>query len=110
MPSQTYVIPGNGVGIGLTATSLVVKHPPAKVYVTVVLPSVRAETTPVEASIVATVVLLLIHVPPVVALLRVVVAVAQTFEVPVIAAGVVLIEVVVLASLLQQPVVERARK
>lgn len=58
------------------------------VYTIVVVPATRPDTTPVPAPIVATEVALLLHVPPVLVLLSVVVAVAHTCVAPVIAAGV----------------------
>ena len=75
----------------------------------VALPAEFPETKPLALTE-ATAALLLLHVPPGVAQLSVVVAPAQMSVVPVIDDGAELITTVALPSLLQHPVVERALK
>ena len=70
-----------------TFTVAVTEQPAALIYVIVAAPGEMPLTTPVPEPIVAMAGLLLLHVPPVVALLRVVVKPGQTLVVPVIAVG-----------------------
>lgn len=85
-PWQTLAAPVIAEGVGRTVTVVIVMHP--FVYVITAVPGAMPETMPVVAPIVAVPVLLLLHVPPVVALLSVVMAVPMhTTVLPVIAAG-----------------------
>lgn len=70
------------VGNGLIVT-VVVAEMPETVYVITAVPAVRPVTTPVPEPTVATAVLLLLHVPPMLALLSVVVLPIQAVAVPV---------------------------
>jgi hypothetical protein len=74
-------------GSALTVTLAVEIQPVGNEYVTVDVPATIPVTTPVAAFTGATVTLLLLHVPPVVALLNAVVKPTQTLSVPLIAAG-----------------------
>lgn len=74
-------------GRASTVTIAVVKQPVPNEYEIVVLPADTPCTVPVVASILPTVGVLLLHVPPVVLLLSVVVAPWHTVNTPVIAAG-----------------------
>ena len=76
-------------GVGLTVTVVVVVQKPAIVYVMTVVPKVPPVTTPVAEPIVATPVLLLTHVPPLTASVRVMVAPTHTAVGPLIGAGMV---------------------
>jgi hypothetical protein len=71
-------------GNGLTVTFVVAKQPVAVVYLIVAAPAVMPVRNPVLALIVAVVLLLLLHVPPVVALASVAVSPAHSTTVPVI--------------------------
>jgi len=85
-PSHTFNVPVIAAGIGLTVTVLVTKQPVPKVYdITDVPPDTPVITPP--AVIVATAGVALLHVPPPVASLKVVVEPAHTVAVPVMAAG-----------------------
>jgi hypothetical protein len=87
-PKHTFMFPVIGAGGGNTVNPTVVRQPVlVTVYVIVDVPGAIAVTMP-AASIVATDVLLLTHVPPDVALLSVDVAPGHTAAVPAIAAGV----------------------
>jgi hypothetical protein len=76
-----------GAGSALTVTTVVITQPVGKVYVMVAAPTVSPVTMPVNKLTVATVVLLLLHVPPAVASLNIVVSPKHTFVLPVIGAG-----------------------
>ena len=85
-PSHTFSVPPIAAGEGLTVTGVVILQPVLMVYVIVAVPAVPPVTTP-EASIAAMARLLLLHVPPDDALLRVVVAPGHVVGVPVIDEG-----------------------
>ena len=72
-PEQTLAVPVIDDGKGLTVTVAVVVHPPEAVYVIRVVPPVPVApvTIPLVKPIVAAVVLPLLHVPPVVASIKV---------------------------------------
>ena len=74
-------------GSGFTVTGVVIIQPVDNAYVIVVVPANTPLTTPVPPPTVATKVLLLVHAPNPVASDKEVVKPAQTFVVPVIAAG-----------------------
>jgi hypothetical protein len=74
-------------GVGLTVTTLVAKQPVDRLYVMALVPAATPLTVPVPEPTVAMPVALLLHVPPPVALARVVVRNGQTAVVPVIDAG-----------------------
>ena len=76
-PGQTLGVPVIGA-TGLTVIVAVTAHPPGEVYLITEVPAVNPLTTPVDSPIVATVVLPLVHVPPPVASLRVMVLPWQT--------------------------------
>jgi len=88
-PAHTEVVPPIAEGNGLTVKPVVVKHPVGKVYVITVVPPGLAppaaipELLPMDA----TVVLLLLHVPPPDGSPNVVVRLTQMFVLPVIADG-----------------------
>jgi hypothetical protein len=69
-------------GVGLTVIVVVAVQPAVVVYVTKVVPEAIPKTVPVAEPIVAIEVLLLLHVPPVTASVKVDVAPAQTSVVP----------------------------
>ena len=86
-PEQTVRLPKMAVGSGSTVTTAVIKQPvDDNVYVIVVVPTVPPFTIPVADPIVA-LVLLLVHVPPPVASLNVVVSPKHTLRSPSIAVG-----------------------
>lgn len=82
LPWQNAVVPVMG-NSALMLTVVVAIHPAGVVYVIVDVPAASALTLP-TASMVATVVLLLVHVPPSVELLRAVVLPTHAVVVPVI--------------------------
>lgn len=98
LPSHTASAPDMADGVGCTVTTVVVLQPPA-VYTIVAFPAVSPLTTPVLL-MVATVVLLLVQLPPVVDVLSAVVLPAHTDNVPVMAAGIALM---VTTAVLLQP-------
>jgi hypothetical protein len=86
-PAHTEVAPDMAVGVLLTVTGTVIRHPVvASVYVIAVTPAAIPPTTP-EELIVATVVVLLLHVPPVVGSDKVIDAPSHTEDGPAIAPG-----------------------
>jgi hypothetical protein len=87
LPAQNVVVPVIGFGNALTDNVAVAVHPPPVVYVIVVLPVAIAVAMPVVASIVAIAVRLLLHSPPLTALLKFVVDPTHALSVPVIALG-----------------------
>jgi hypothetical protein len=83
LPTQTPAVPVIAPGRALTVTITVPKHPVPDVYVIVVVPADSPYTKPVPEPTVATVVLLLDHIPPpVAALLSVVLAPTHTDNEP----------------------------
>ena len=74
-------------GIGLTVNGVIAIQPVGKVYVILTVPAVMPDTTPEEEPTVATVVLLLVQLPPAEPSVNVVVWPIQTLAVPPIAAG-----------------------
>jgi hypothetical protein len=87
-PTQTDNVPVIAAGNEFTVTTLVAAHPvTGSVYDIVDVPAVIPETTPVPEPTVATVIVVLLHVPPLVALLNDVVDPAHTDAVPVTGAG-----------------------
>lgn len=95
-PTQTLDVPVTDAGLPLTVTTFVARQPDANVYDIVAVPADTPVTTP-EASIEATTVLLLLHVPLPVTSLSVVVEPAHTLAVPVMADGTALTVTVVVA-------------
>jgi len=85
-PIQTATTPVIALGIGLTVTTLIFMHP-ERLYVIIAVPFDTPATTPEALPIVATIALLLLHVPPASASDKVVVDPAQTVEEPVMLAG-----------------------
>jgi len=86
-PTQILLAPDIGLGVGLTVTDAVVKQPAGKVYVIVAVPAAAPVTTPVPEITDATAELLLLHEPPPVASVNVVVDPTHTASVPPIDAG-----------------------
>jgi hypothetical protein len=87
-PTHTLLAPAITAGVWFTVIGKVaVQLPGVSVYIILTLPAVLPVTTPVPAPTEA-LPLLALHVPPVVASARVVVAPVQTVDAPVIAAGV----------------------
>ena len=84
------------VGKELTVTKLVTLHVPA-MYVIVTTPNAMPITTPVESPAAAILVSLLVHVPPAVASVNVIVDPWQILDPPDIAAGTALMVTVVVA-------------
>ena len=70
-PVQALGVPLIALGDVFTVTTVVVLQLPVVVYVMVVVPAATGVTIPVFGSMVALVVVLLLHVPPVVASLKV---------------------------------------
>ena len=85
-PTQTNGVPVIGAMAPLTVIVIVTGVPQPFAYVIVVVPPPTPETSP-EASTVATLVVLLVHVPPVDASANVVTAPTHAVGVPVIATG-----------------------
>ena len=83
LPWQTFSMPEIGAS-GVTVTTAVAVQPAAVVYTIVDVPLVRPLTRPVPKPMVATAVLLLLHVPPGVASASVDVLPAQSERIPVI--------------------------
>ncbi len=105
-PVQTVPAPVIAVGAVLTFTVVVTEQVVGKVYVITVLPIVNPFTTPVDEPIVATAILLLLHVPPLGPVANVVELPAHTVVAPLIGAGNGLMLIVALPLiLLAQPVV-----
>src|ERR1035437_9147041 len=92
-------------GNGLTVTTLVAVHPVPTVYAIVDVPAATPVTTPVPETV-AFAVLLLLHTPPAVASLKVVVEPLQTLVAPAIAAGEGVIVTTTLPSVPQQPLAD----
>ena len=86
-PAQTLAVPVIDDGKGFTVTTFEATQPVARVYVIADVPDATPVITPVEEPMVAIVVTPLVHVPPPVASLRVVVKPAQTVAIPVIDDG-----------------------
>ena len=84
LPWHTVVLPDIAGGRIFTVTVAVVLHPAVVVYLIVAFPGIPACTVPFAGSIVATLLLLLLHVPPVVASLKIVVMPAHNILLPVI--------------------------
>src|ERR1035437_9723023 len=95
---HTVTIAGNG----LTTTTLVATHPVPRVYAIVDVPADTPVTTPAPETG-AFVVLLLLHTPPAVASLKVIVEPLQTLVAPAIAAGKGFMVTTTLPSIPQQP-------
>lgn len=86
LPAHTLIAPPIEAGSAFTTTDAVVRQLVGRVYVIVVLPALMPLTTPVLL-IVADEGLLLLQIPPALALDKVVVEPAHTAGVPAIAAG-----------------------
>jgi hypothetical protein len=86
-PTHTPFAPVMAVGVLLTVTTLVVIQLVGNVYVITEVPGTEPTTIPVAAPIPATVVVLLVHTPPGVALDKGVGDDIHMLAVPVIAAG-----------------------
>ena len=82
-PAHTEVVPVITAGSALTVYTAVPTQPPLTVYEMVVVPAAKVVTTPVPDTIVATLVLLLVHVPPLVGLLSVLPLPTHAANVPV---------------------------
>ncbi len=91
LPAHTVVGPVIGAGMAATLTTVVVIQPPEEVYVMVAVPGAGVADTPVirplPLTMEAIALLLLLHVPPGVAELRVVEIPWQTVVMPVMFAG-----------------------
>jgi hypothetical protein len=94
--AQTLLVPLMVSGVAFTVSTLVTEQPEI-VYVFATMPAATPVTIPVEAPIVATSVLLLLHVPPPV-LVSVVLKPEQTEDAPVIADGIALTVIVFVAE------------
>lgn len=89
IPEQILVAPLIVAGLAFIVTSCIAKQPVAdSLYVIVAVPADTPVTIPLVVGIVAIAVLLLLHVPPVVVLVRVVAAASQRLADPEMAAGV----------------------
>ena len=99
---QTDDAPVMAIGKAITVTDVVAALPQPVEYVIVAVPAIPPVTTP-DAFTVATNELLLLHVPPVTASLKVVFDVAHTDKAPDIAPGAA-ITVIVLVASVPQPV------
>ena len=88
-PTHTNGVPPIVPGAVLTVTTAVAVQMPPVVYVIVAVPAEIPVTVPEPEPMVAMAGLLLVHMPPVTALVRVVVAPTQTCRVPPMEAGVV---------------------
>ena len=82
LPTHTFVVPAMTAGSAFTVYTAVPTHPPLIVYDIVTVPAATADTTPVPLTTVATLALLLVHVPPLVGLLRLVPAPTHAASVP----------------------------
>jgi hypothetical protein len=87
VPTHTFAVPDMAAGNGFIVTGKIVWQPVGKVYEIETTPAVMPVTIPVPLPIVATEVLSLVHVPPLVVSLKVIVNPSHTFEGPVIDAG-----------------------
>lgn len=86
-PRHMFVLPLIADGNGLTVTVAVDAQPVGSVYDTSLVPAVMPLTTPRDGSIVATLVVRLLQLPPAVPSDNTVVSPAHTDMIPVIAAG-----------------------
>jgi hypothetical protein len=75
------------VGAGVMVATTVLIHPVANLYVIIVVPTATPISTPVPVPIVAMAALLLLHVPPAVELVSVLVVPTQVVALPAIAPG-----------------------
>jgi hypothetical protein len=100
-PVQTTAEPAIAAGSGFTVKTAVIGQPGGTIYEMRDVPSVRPVTVPVAGSIVATAVLVLLHVPPVAASVNVVLAPTHNDREPPIAGGVATTVTVVVV---EQPV------
>jgi hypothetical protein len=87
-PTHTFVVPPIAAGNAFTVIGVVTEQPVGIVYIILGVPADTPVTMPDEAPAVACPGLLLVHVPPTVASLSVVVWPTQTTGVPVVATGV----------------------
>src|SRR5438309_2290476 len=98
-PEHTVTVPVMPEGFVFAASVLVATlHPLPRSYVIVVVPVVTPDTMPVVLPIVATAVLLLLHIPPALGSLKVAGLPTHVVAAPVIAPGVWLTATVVLAG------------
>lgn len=86
-PTQTVVPPLIAAGTAFIVAVAVARHPVANVYDIIEVPALTPVTMPVVEPMVATPVLPLVHMPPPVASVTVVVAPMHALNVPPIAAG-----------------------
>jgi hypothetical protein len=100
-PTQRLLLPVGVVGLGLIVMIAVRMQPVPRVYVMVEVPALTPRAIPEPLPIVATAVLLLLHVPPPDGLISVVLTPSQTLSVPMMVAGSVL---TVKVAVLRQPV------
>jgi hypothetical protein len=98
--THTAAVPAITEGTGCTVTVAVTQHPVPYAYVIIAVPAKTPVAIPVAEPIVATDVLLLLHVPPAVLLLKEVARPVQTVVVPVIAVRLL----TVTTSVVRQPV------
>ena len=84
---HTEGIPVIAEGNGYTVTSATAMHPPGAAYVMLAVPAVIPFTMPKPGPVVATMVLLLLHVPPPGPLASAVVSPIHTARLPVIGSG-----------------------
>ena len=100
-PAHTGVEPDMADGNELTVTTVVAEQPVLSAYVIIEVPADAPVTTPVPLTTVATEVVPLAHVPPVVRSVKVIVELTQTGVEPEIATGVALTVTIVVT---EQPV------
>ena len=100
-PKQTLLMPLTATGSGFTVTPTVAIQPVGKVYVIIAVPASAPPTVPVPTPTTATEISLLDQTPPAVISVSAIVNPAQTFVVPVMAAGSAYTVTIVLA---RQPV------
>ena len=87
-PAQSTSGPVIFAGTGFTVTSVVFRHPVASEYVITAVPLPTPATIPEIEPILATAVLVLVHIPPPIASLRSISPPTQTLKVPVMVDGI----------------------
>ena len=100
-PAQVLSVPEMASGADVMVSVLEARQPVGNVYTIVTVPGATPVTTPVDASTIAILVLVLVHTPPVVALENVVVRASHNVLTPVIAAGTAF---TVMVFIVRQPV------
>lgn len=100
-PTHTTAVPDMAAGVVFTVNVAVRKHPVPNVYVMVTVPAATPVTIPDDDPTVAVNTSLLLHVPPLVASVSVLVSPSHTLSVPPIAAGNAFTETVTVADPVQ---------